>query len=132
MIRTIFLPCLLALGLLACKPTGSSVSNNNSKNGKIKKEWLYGVWKVVAFRFEDGRVMVGEYMGYPQYEFSKDGKRTKTLLEQPAPPPEVTDYKIEGDSIKYPNSKFPAMKIAKLTQDTLVLSNDKLSWHLAK
>ena len=92
---------------------------------------FYGLWKVTAFRFEDGRVMPGEYMGNPQYEFSKDGKRTKTLDTEPAPPPEVVEYKIVGDSITYPTKpKFPKMKIAKLLKDTMVLSNEKLTWHL--
>lgn len=128
--KHLFIPLLFAFSIIACNPSGSTTSSTKSK--KIKTEWLYGNWKVVAFRFADGRVMLGEYMGYPQYDFSKEGKRTKTLIEQPPPPPEIVEYKIEGDSIKYPNSKFPAMKIERLSKDTLVLANDKLSWYLAK
>ena len=77
--------------------------------------------------------MPGEFMGNPEYEFTKEGKRIKTLNTDPAPPPESVEYKIQGDSIQYPNKpNFPAMKIAKLSKDTLVLSNNKLSWYLHK
>lgn len=112
---------------VACNTTTKTTSNKK----KIDLKLFYGVWKVTAFRFHDGRVMPGPYMGNPQYEFDKEGKRTKTLNEEPAPPPEIVSYKLEGDSISYPDKpKFPVMKIAKLTQDSMVLRNDKLSWYL--
>lgn len=131
--KKIFLPfCLFILLLTACKTTDNTLSKNNNKK-KIDKELLYGLWKVIAFRFEDGRVMVGEYMGFPQYEFRKDGQRIKTLMEEPSPPPETVGYTIKKDSVVYAaESKFPSMKIKKLTKDTLVLSNETLSWFLAR
>lgn len=94
---------------------------------------LYGTWKVAYFRFKDGKVMPGALMGYPQYEFTKEGKRIKNLNEEPAPPPEVVTYAVRNDSIFYPeHPKLPAVKIAKLTQDSLVLDSEKLTWHLYK
>lgn len=125
---------LLGLGLCIITLAACSTSRpvKTSKKG-INMEWFYGVWKVTAFRFHDGRVMPGAYMGYPQYEFDRAGKRTKTLNEEPAPPPEIIEYKLKGDSISYPTKpKFPAMKIVTLTQDSMVLRNDKLSWYLHK
>lgn len=108
---------------------------NNSKKlskNKYQKE-LIAKWEVIAFRFHDGRVMPGEYMGYPCYEFTENGYRVKTLNEKPSPPPDSIRFAIKGDSIWYPEKpKFPAMKIVKLKADTLVLSNDKLSWYLSK
>jgi hypothetical protein len=127
--KIIFLFFTFALLFTACKITDKTVKDATAS----KMDLFYGQWKVIAFRFLDGRVMPGEYMGNPQYEFTKEGKRIKTLNTEPAPPPEAVDYKIEGDSIKYPNNpKYPAMKIARLIKDTMVLSNDKLSWYLHK
>lgn len=124
---------LLVFGTFLLLLVACNSSQSTTKNSKLKMKWLYGAWKVTAFRFNDGRVMPGEYMGHPQYEFSKEGLRTKTLNEEPAPPPEIVEYKIVNDSITYPTKpKYPAMKIARLTQDTLVLTNDKLSWFLHK
>lgn len=125
--RSIFVLGLFILLFVACKTT----NDTTPKDKGLNLEWFYGVWKVTAFRFHDGRVMPGPYMGNPQYEFDKDGKRTKTLNEEPAPPPEIVEYKLEGDSISYPNKpKFPGMKIMKLTQDSMVLRTAKLSWYL--
>jgi hypothetical protein len=77
------------------------------------------------------KIMPGAYMGYPQYEFNKEGKRIKTLHEEPAPPPEIVAYALRNDSIIYPNNpKLPAVKILKLTNDSLVLRSEKLDWHL--
>ena len=77
--------------------------------------------------------MPGPYMGNPQYAFDKEGKRTKTLNEEPAPPPEIVDYILGQDSmISYPNNNFPPMKVVHLSQDSMILSNDKLSWYLHK
>lgn len=115
----------VALLLTACAVEGQ-LTRKQQKN-------FYGLWKVTAFRFHDGRVMPGEYMGNPQYKFDKENRRIKTLDEVPAPPPEVIEYRLKGDSIFYPTRpKFPAMKIVKLTADTMVLQNDKLSWYLHK
>lgn len=120
--------CVILL-LAACKTT----NNTNSQKEVLNLDWFYGLWKVTAFRFHDGRVMPGPYMGNPQYEFDKEGKRTKTLNEEPAPPPEVVDYLLGKDSmVSYPNNKFPAMKVIYLSSDSMVLSNDKLSWYLHK
>lgn len=122
------LTTLLVL-LTACKTT----SNTTSKKEALNLDWFCGLWKVTAFRFHDGRVMPGPYMGNPQYEFDNEGKRTKTLNEEPAPPPEVVDYLLGQDSmVSYPNNNFPEMKVVYLSQDSMVLSNDKLSWYLHK
>lgn len=96
-------------------------------------DYLIGKWDVLAFRFHDGRVMPAEYMGYPYYEFTSDGKRIKRLKEQPSPPPEVITYAIKADSIWYPDKPtFPAMKVEKFKNDTLVLTNHTLSWYLLR
>jgi len=117
--------CLgIVLFIVACNPMNKLTKQNEKK--------VVGVWKMLALRFHDGRVMAGEFMGNPYYEFSEEGKRTKTLRTRPAPPPKVVEYKIKGDSIHYPNTKYPSMKIKRLEQDTLVLANDKLSWFMAR
>lgn len=111
----------------------SACSTTKSGLNKSSLKLFYGVWKVASFEFADGRKMPGVFMGNPQYEFSEDGKRTKTLNTVPAPPPEIVEYVIDGDSIRYPNKpKFPAMKIELVSADSLVLSNAKLSWYLHK
>ena len=126
--KTFFITISFALFFMACKSSNIERIQNSPPDLHL----FYGLWKVTAFRFIDGRVMPGEYMGNPEYEFTKEGKRIKTLNTDP-PPPESVEYKIDGDSIKYPNKpKYPAMKIAKLSKDTLVLSNNKLSWYLHK
>jgi len=120
---------ILLLLFVACKTT----KNADSKKETLNLEWFHGLWKVTAFRFHDGRVMPGAYMGNPQYAFDKEGKRIKTLNEDPAPPPETVDYILGQDSmISYPNNKFPAMKVLHLSQDSMILSNDKLNWYLHK
>ena len=94
---------------------------------------LYGTWKVAYFRFTDGQVMPGALMGYPKYQFTEDGKRIKTLDEEPAPPPEEVVYAVRNDSIFYPERpKLPPVKIDKLTSDSLILQSEKLTWHLYK
>lgn len=119
----------LLLLLVACKTTNTT---NSSKEG-LNLDWFYGLWKVTAFRFHDGRVMPGVNMGNPQYDFDKEGKRTKTLDEEPAPPPETVDYILGQDStISYPNNNFPSMKVIYLSQDSMVLATEKLNWYLHK
>ena len=126
MTRLILLFCSGLLIFSACSTTKSSLKKSSLK-------LFYGVWQVASFEFADGRTMPGVFMGNPQYEFSEDGKRTKTLNTVPAPPPEVVEYIIDGDSIRYPNKpKFPAMKIDLISEDSLVLRNAKLSWYLYK
>ncbi|MCH2023614.1 MAG: hypothetical protein MK207_14145 [Saprospiraceae bacterium] len=127
--KTSILTILLILFFIGCKSSKIEKIQNRSTDINL----LFGLWKVTAFRFNDGRVMLGEYMGNPEYEFTKEGNRIKTLNTEPAPPAESVEYKIEGDSIKYPQKpKFPNMKIVKLSKDTLVLSNKTLSWYLHK
>lgn len=116
---------LLLLLITACQSSSTTV----------QPKLLYGVWKVDAFKFRqpDGRlkIMPGAYMGYPQYEFNKEGKRIKTLNEEPAPPPEMVTYQLKKDSIIYPeNAKLPAVQILRLTKDSLILRSEKLDWHL--
>ncbi len=105
-----------------------------SSRSMVNTKLFYGIWKVDAFKFREGermKIMPGAYMGYPQYEFNKEGKRIKTLHEEPAPPPEIVAYALRNDSIIYPNNpKLPAVKILKLTNDSLVLRSEKLDWHL--
>jgi hypothetical protein len=94
---------------------------------------LMGKWKVSTFEFKDGRVMPGAYMGFPVYEFTQDGYRIKTLNTEPSPPPDTVPYQVLGDSIYYPiHPTYPRMKIHYIQKDSLVLSNDKLSWYLYK
>lgn len=119
----------LLLLLVACKTT----DNTKSSKETLNLDWFHGLWKVTAFRFHDGRVMPGEHMGNPQYAFDKEGKRTKTLNEDPAPPPESVDYVLGQDStISYPNNNFPVMKVIHLSQDSMVLMTEKLNWYLHK
>lgn len=122
--KAIFFVSLLLLGA-ACQ---------SSRNTTIKTKLFYGIWKVDAFKFREGermKIMPGAYMGYPQYEFNKEGKRIKTLNEEPAPPPEIVTYILRNDSIVYPDhAKLPAVQILKLTKDSLVLRSEKLDWHL--
>lgn len=77
--------------------------------------------------------MPGAYMGFPIYEFTQDGYRIKTLNTEPSPPPDTVAYQVIGDSIHYPkHPKYPRIKIQYIQKDSLVLSNDKLSWYLYK
>lgn len=106
-----------------------------SSSTTVQTKLFYGVWKVDAFKFRqpDGRlkIMPGAYMGYPQYEFNKEGKRIKTLNEEPSPPPEIVAYQLKNDSIIYPNNpQLPGVQILKLTKDSLILRSEKLDWHL--
>lgn len=127
--KSILTLSILLLLFVACKTT----NNGGSQKETLNLDWFHGLWKVTAFRFHDGRVMPGAYMGNPQYAFDKEGKRIKTLNEDPAPPPETVDYILGKDSvISYPNNKFPDMKVIHLSQDSMVLSNDKLNWYLHK
>lgn len=107
---------------------------NSSSATTIRPKLFYGVWKVDAFKFKEGervKVMPAAYMGYPQYEFTKEGKRIKTLNEQPSPPPEMVSYRLRQDSIIYPeDAKLPAVQILRLTKDSLILRSEKLDWHL--
>lgn len=113
---------LTLLGLMACQATKQTTPHP-----------LHGVWKVAFFRFQDGRIMPGALMGYPQYEFTVLGNRIKTLNEEPSPPPDTVVYAMRNDSIYYPERpKLPAVKIIKLTSDSLILHNEKLTWHLYK
>ena len=120
---------ICAIFFMACN------ANKNSTK-KVEKEYfkknIIGVWQMMAIRFHDGRVMLGEYMGNPYYQFSEAGKRTKILRTVPAPPPEVIAYEIKKGSIFYPNTKFPSMKLKMIAKDTLVFSNAQLSWHLVR
>lgn len=119
----------LLLLLVACKTT----DNTNSKKDTLNLDWFHGLWKVTAFRFHDGHIIEGVQMGNPQYDFDKEGKRTKTLNEDPAPPPETVDYVLGQDStISYPNNNFPTMKVIYLSQDSMVLNTEKLNWYLHK
>lgn len=127
--KSVLVFATLLLLFVACKTT----NNVGSKKESLNLDWFYGLWKVTAFRFHDGRVMPGSYMGNPQYAFDKEGKRIKTLNEDPAPPPETVDYVLGKDSlVSYPNNNFPVMKVVYLSQDSMVLSNEKLSWYLHK
>ena len=107
---------------------------NSSSKTTVRPKLFYGVWKVDAFKFRNGdrmKIMPGAYMGNPQYEFNKEGKRIKTLNEEPAPPPEIVTYELRKDSIVYPkDSKLPAVQILRLTKDSLMLRSEKLDWHL--
>ncbi len=128
MLKSLIVIISLTVLFIACK------SSNESTKKRPKQESLsvIGNWQMLAIRFNDGRVMAGEFMGNPYYEFKTDGKRIKTLRTTPAPPPETVKYEVKNDSIFYPESKFPAMKIKRLEKDTLVLSNEKLSWFMAR
>ncbi len=105
-----------------------------SSTTTVPTKLFYGVWKVDAFKVREGdrlRIMPGAYMGNPQYEFNTEGKRIKTLNEEPAPPPEIITYALRNDSIIYPeNPKLPAVKILRLTKDSLILRSEKIDWHL--
>lgn len=116
--------CLIAAALLALGAcTGTQ---------KIQTDLLYGLWKVSFIETLEQR-SPGVAMGNPQYEFTQDGKRIKTLNTIPAPPPEAIAYKINKDSIFYPdNPKLPAVKIVKLSKDSLILKSEKAEWHLYK
>ncbi|MCP4441119.1 MAG: hypothetical protein GY810_19515 [Aureispira sp.] len=121
--KTIF-GCLVLLTIWACGST-------NGK-GKVDKKLLYGLWKVKSIETVQ-KIIGGEAMGNPQYEFTESGERIKTLNTMPAPPPEKIKYLLSGDEITYPdNPKLPAVKIAKLSKDSLILMNDKVKWTMYK
>lgn len=114
--------CFALLCLTACQATKQATPKA-----------LHGTWQVAFFRFQDGRVMSGALMGYPQYQFTAMGHRIKTLNEEPSPPPDTVVYAVRNDSIYYPERpKLPPVQIIKLTTDSLILHNEKLTWHLYK
>lgn len=118
------LGCLVLCLVWACGST-------NGK-GKLDQKLLYGLWKVKSIETA-AKIIGGEAMGNPQYEFTEGGERIKTLDTTPAPPPEKIKYKLEGDEISYPdNPKLPAVKITKLSKDSLILVNDKVIWTMYK
>ena len=116
---------LISLFSMACKTV------NNVQAPAKSPSLLIGKWQVSTFEFRNGRVMPGAFMGYPQYEFTEDGYRIKTLNTEPSPPPDSIPYEVYGDSIRYPkHPKFPRMHIQFLQKDSLVLRNEKLTWFL--
>ena len=126
--KNLLLGIMLLLFLVACSSTKAVKTNGNELTVSEK---VVGIWQMLAIRFHDGRVMASEFMGNPYYQFGA-GKRTKTLRTTPAPPPETVDYAIKGDTLYYPNNNFPDMVVSFRSADTLVLSNEKLSWFLAR
>lgn len=121
---------ILATTVLACNT--SKDTSKKADTSPSTEEMVIGHWEMLAIRFHDGKVMLGEYMGFPHYEYTKNGKRVKTLRTQPTPPPDTVSYQIEADTVYYPNTKLPAMTLTRLEADTMVLSNDKLSWFMAR
>jgi hypothetical protein len=104
------------------------VACRNTKETNIKNmDALYGDWEVLYISTPE-RVSTGKEMGEPLYNFGKDGQRSKSFRTPPHT--EKVPYELKGDSIIYPNSKIPAIKITKLNKDSLILDNDKTSWHL--
>lgn len=128
--KNIILAIALLGFLLACN--NSKGTSKTNQKGTSTAEILVGQWQMLAIRFKDGRVMMGEFMGNPYYQYTADGTRIKTLRTTPAPPPDSTKYQVKGDSVFYPGTKYPAMKIVKKHKDTIMLENEKLSWHLAR
>ncbi|MCH2044329.1 MAG: hypothetical protein MK212_09290 [Saprospiraceae bacterium] len=110
----------------ACKNT------QDSSNTKQDSNLLHGLWKIEYIKTSK-QTMPGQAMGNPRYEFTKDGYRIKTLDTTPAPPPDSVAYKVENQQISYPaNPKLPQVTITLLTNDSLVLKNDKVEWRLYK
>lgn len=111
----------------------SACSNTKDKsNQKEDLSLLHGLWKIEYIKTPT-QTMPGKAMGNPQYEFTKDGYRIKTLNTMPAPPPDSVSYKVEDKKISYPsNPKLPNVEITLLTKDSLVLKNEKVEWRLYK
>lgn len=118
--RSIFYFAMVLLLLAACKTS------------KLNTELLYGLWKVAYIQTPE-RTSHGPEMGNPQYEFTREGKRIKTLNTVPPGPPETVAFQLDKNQISYPeNPKLPVVTILKLTADSLVLKSEKAEWHLYK
>ena len=120
-----YLMICCVLHLVAC-----STNRSNVHNQAISSPSLHGNWQMLAIRFVDGRVMLGEYMGNPHYEFTLSGWRVKRLYTELAPSPDSVKYTFKGDSIFYIGKNYPSMHVSWHTPDTLCLSNHKLSLSL--
>lgn len=115
----------ILMGAVACKNTQSTTP---AKPVALNLELLYARWNVAYIATPD-RTTTGQEMGEPHYEFTRDGKRIKSFDSPPHN--EATRYEVRNDSIFYPdNAKLPAVKIVKLSNDSLVLQSDKSDWHL--
>ena len=93
----------------------------------IKKDLLYGTWKVESITTAE-RKATGEEMGNPVYTFTKEGKRVKTIIGHD----EAVDYQLKKGEISYPGSKLPSSKVKELTAKKLVLKNETAEWVLYK
>ncbi len=89
------LTCVVLLSVWACGTTNG--------NGKVKKKLLYGLWKVESIE-TPLKIIGGEAMGNPQYEFTQEGERIKTLNTIPAPPPKKIKYVLKEGEISYPDA----------------------------
>lgn len=111
-------------GVVACK----SKLSTTQQPAAFNIELLYARWNVAYIATPD-RTTTGQEMGEPHYEFTRDGKRIKSFDSPPHS--EATRYEVRNDSIFYPeNPKLPAVKIVKLSNDSLVLQSEKSDWHL--
>ncbi len=103
--------------------------NNQNQPKPIKPQLLIGRWKVACIETSERRT-TGAEMGDPVYQFAK-GFRYKSF-ETP-PHRDSVRYELKNDSIFYPdNNKLPAVKISKLSKDSLVLNSEKATWRLYK
>jgi hypothetical protein len=113
-----FLFLVLAYVGLSCK----------TKAKQAQSPSLLGRWEVHSIETPE-QIVSGLAMGEPKYEFTAGGQRLKIYLEPPRC--DSIAYERRGDSIFYPETpKIPAVKIQKLSRDSLVLINDKVIWRL--
>ena len=59
--------------LSSCVTSRNDQTNKDQTNTDQMQKSIYGQWQMLAIRFMDGRVMPGEYMGNPFYEFTQTG-----------------------------------------------------------
>lgn len=122
-ITNIVLAALLLLPLLfSCKSQQATVKEEHIE------QFLYKKWQVRSIETPE-KASTGKDMGDPFYEFTRTGERIKGF-ETP-PHKESVRFERRADSIFYPdNPKLPAVRIVKISKDSLVLKSEKATWRL--
>jgi hypothetical protein len=111
----------------------TSCTRNLSSQTITKKSYayLYKIWNVDYIETGNGMKASGEALGYPTYEFTKEGKRYKRYKTPPHE--EFVQYELKNDSIFFiSDKKLPPCQIKTLNDSVLILQSEKATWRLIK
>ncbi len=120
--NTLSAAALLCTLLFSCKASQPTVKEEHIE------QFLYRKWQVRSIETA-GQASTGKDMGDPFYEFTRTNERIKGY-ETP-PHKETVRFERRADSIFYPdNPKLPAVRISKISKDSLILQSEKAIWRL--